>query len=179
MGPEEDYDTYSTRHQKVYEKFLTTSKIRINDYDDGSKSRDEILSDTFRIKYHEDHLQQLHKAIIEDGCDVRGYYVWSLLDNFEWEHGYSTRFGLYYVDYDNNLERYPKDSVNWFKQFLSRLVVQSEETEEEEVWDVSRDNKTLDDDANCFEASVGSIIYLITNTSRRQEEKDRSTLEVP
>ncbi|KAG2309628.1 hypothetical protein Bca52824_029376 [Brassica carinata] len=97
----------------------------INDYDDGTKSKDEILSDIFRIKYHEDHLQQLHKAIIEDGCDVRGYYVWSLLDNFEWEHGYSTRFGLYYVDYDNNLKRYPKDSVNWFKQFLSRIVVKS------------------------------------------------------
>ncbi|KAG2309629.1 hypothetical protein Bca52824_029377 [Brassica carinata] len=98
----------------------------INDYDDGTKSKDEILSDIFRIKYHEDHLQQLHKAIIEDGCDVRGYYVWSLLDNFEWEHGYSTRFGLYYVDYDNNLKRYPKDSVNWFKQFLSRIVVKSD-----------------------------------------------------
>ncbi|CAH2058010.1 unnamed protein product [Thlaspi arvense] len=158
----------------------------INDYDDGTKSREEILKDTFRIKYHEDHLQQLHKAIIEDGCDVRGYYTWSLLDNFEWEHGYSTRFGLYYVDYDNNLERYPKDSVNWFKQFLNRLVVKSEEAEEQETWDVSRkrsreegSNKTLDDSEG-FEASVGSIIYLMTNTSRRdEEERDRCNLEIP
>ncbi|WZY91058.1 hypothetical protein YC2023_047793 [Brassica napus] len=141
----------------------------INDYDDGRKSRGDILNDTFRIKYHEDHLQQLYKAIIEDGCDVRGYYAWSLLDNFEWEHGYNTRFGLYYVDYDNNLERYPKDSVNWFKRFLNRLDVKSEEIKKEEVWDVSRNNETLDNDAKGFEASVRSIIYLMTNSSRREE----------
>lgn len=102
--------------------------------------------------------------------------MWSLLDNFEWEHGYSTRFGLYYVDYDNDLTRYPKDSVNWFKQFLNRPVVKNEETEEEEVWDVSREekyNKTLDDSEG-FEASVGSILYLMTNISRREEdESDR------
>ncbi|CAN6845002.1 unnamed protein product [Brassica oleracea] len=152
----------------------------INDYDDGTKSREDILNDTFRIKYHKDHLQQLHKAIMEDGCDVRGYYAWSLLDNFEWEHGYNTRFGLYYVDYDNNLERYPKDSVNWFKRFLNRLDVKSE-IKKEDVWDVSRNNKTLDDDAKGFEASVRTIIYHMTNSSRREEEeeKDRCTLEVP
>ncbi|XP_013634360.1 PREDICTED: beta-glucosidase 28-like [Brassica oleracea var. oleracea] len=152
----------------------------INDYDDGTKSREDILNDTFRIKYHKDHLQQLHKAIMEDGCDVKGYYAWSLLDNFEWEHGYNTRFGLYYVDYDNNLERYPKDSVNWFKRFLNRLDVKSE-IKKEEVWDVSRNNKTLDDDAKGFEASVRTIIYHTTNSSRREEEeeKDRFTLEVP
>nr|VDD16339.1 unnamed protein product [Brassica oleracea] len=152
----------------------------INDYDDGTKSREDILNDTFRIKYHKDHLQQLHKAIMEDGCDVKGYYAWSLLDNFEWEHGYNTRFGLYYVDYDNNLERYPKDSVNWFKRFLKRLDVKSE-IKKEEVWDVSRNNKTLDDDAKGFEASVRTIIYHMTNSTRREEEeeKDRCTLEVP
>lgn len=123
----------------------------------------------------------------EDGCDVRGYYAWSLLDNFEWEHGYSTRFGLYYVDYDNNLERYPKDSVNWFKQFLSRVGIKNgQEKEEEQVWDVSRErssqdknNKTLDDPEG-FEASVSTIIYLMTNTSRRrEEERDRCTFDIP
>ncbi|CAL9236909.1 unnamed protein product [Arabidopsis halleri] len=146
----------------------------INDYDDGTKSREDILNDTFRISYHEDHLQQLQKAIIEDGCNVRGYYVWSLLDNFEWEHGYSTRFGLYYVDYDNDLTRIPKDSVNWFKQFLD---VKNEETNDEGIWDLSNErsheeryNKTFDD-SESFEASVGSILYLMTNISRREEEK--------
>ncbi|CAD5321351.1 unnamed protein product [Arabidopsis thaliana] len=139
----------------------------INDYDDGTKSREEILNDTFRISYHEDHLQQLQKAIIEDGCDVRGYYVWSLLDNFEWEHGYSTRFGVYYVDYDNDLTRIPKDSVNWFKQFL--------DVKNKEIWDVShkeRYNKTFDD-SESFEASVGSILYLMTNNISRREEEER------
>lgn len=54
----------------------------------------------------------------EDGCDVRGYFVWSLLDNWEWNNGYTVRFGLYYVDYKNNLTRIPKSSVNWFRRFL-------------------------------------------------------------
>lgn len=100
--------------------------------------------------------------------------MWSLLDNFEWEHGYSTRFGLYYVDYNNDLTRIPKDSVNWFKQFLD---VKNEETNDEEIWDLSHErsheeryNKTFDD-SESFEASVGSIIYLMTNISRREEEK--------
>ncbi|EOA34017.1 hypothetical protein CARUB_v10021512mg [Capsella rubella] len=108
----------------------------ISDYDDGSKSREDILNDTFRISYLKDHLKQLHKAIVDDGCDVRGYYVWSLLDNFEWEFGYSARFGLYYVDYEDDLKRYPKNSVNWFIQFLARPEVKIEETQNEEVWNV-------------------------------------------
>ncbi|KAL0769977.1 hypothetical protein Bca101_035127 [Brassica carinata] len=141
----------------------------INDYDDGTKSRDEILNDTFRISYHTDHLQQLHKAIIDDGCDVRGYYTWSLLDNFEWEHGYSTRFGLYYIDRENDLKRYPKDSVHWFKQFLNRPVLKSEQTENEEGWKEENNNKTLDDSEG-FETSIDSIINLMTNTSRIEEE---------
>ena len=54
----------------------------------------------------------------EDGCDVRGYFAWSLLDNWEWTAGYSSRFGLYFVDYKDNLKRYPKSSVQWFKNLL-------------------------------------------------------------
>jgi beta-glucosidase len=55
----------------------------------------------------------------EDGCNVKGYFVWSLLDNWEWAAGYTSRFGLYFVDYKNKLKRYPKDSVQWFKKFLT------------------------------------------------------------
>ena len=54
----------------------------------------------------------------EDGCDVRGYFAWSLLDNWEWAAGYTSRFRLYFVDYKDNLKRYPKNSVQWFKTLL-------------------------------------------------------------
>ncbi|XP_044488472.1 beta-glucosidase 40 isoform X2 [Mangifera indica] len=80
----------------------------------------EALKDQKRIKYHNDYLTNLLAAIKEDGCNVKGYFVWSLLDNWEWSAGYSSRFGLYFVDYnDKQKKRYPKDSVQWFKKFLS------------------------------------------------------------
>nr|GMD90720.1 beta-glucosidase 40 [Ipomoea batatas] len=55
----------------------------------------------------------------KDGCNVKGYFVWSLLDNWEWTAGYTSRFGVYYVDYDHNLNRIPKNSVKWFRDFLA------------------------------------------------------------
>ncbi|KAH7848441.1 hypothetical protein Vadar_002749 [Vaccinium darrowii] len=76
------------------------------------------LKDTKRIKYHNDYLSNLLASIKEDGCNVKGYFVWSLLDNWEWAAGFSSRFGLYFVDY-HDLKRYPKDSVQWFKNFLA------------------------------------------------------------
>jgi beta-glucosidase len=52
---------------------------------------------------------------MDAGVDLRGYFVWSLLDNFEWALGYTKRFGIVYVDY-NTLERTPKDSARWFAE---------------------------------------------------------------
>ncbi|RWV81307.1 hypothetical protein GW17_00057290, partial [Ensete ventricosum] len=59
------------------------------------------------------------------GADVRGYFVWSLIDNFEWVYGYTLRFGLYHVNYGTQ-ERTPKLSANWYQEFLkdSQLLIQ-------------------------------------------------------
>ncbi|KAK9063641.1 hypothetical protein SSX86_017512 [Deinandra increscens subsp. villosa] len=82
-------------------------------------SRKDALKDEKRIKYHNDYLTNLLAAIQEDGCNVKGYFAWSLLDNWEWAAGFSSRFGLYFVDYNDNLKRYAKDSAIWFKNFLT------------------------------------------------------------
>jgi len=70
------------------------------------------VRDGRRIRYLRDHIVQVHRAI-EDGVPVRGYLVWSLLDNFEWQLGYQMRFGLTYVDYQTQA-RTIKDSGRWF-----------------------------------------------------------------
>lgn len=79
-----------------------------------------FLEDTMRINYHKDHFSYIHKSINEDKVDVRGYFAWSLLDNYEWNNGYSVRFGIYFVDYKDGLKRIPKKSAKWFKKFLKR-----------------------------------------------------------
>lgn len=59
----------------------------------------------------------------KDNVNVKGYFVWSFLDNFEWNMGYTSRFGLHYVDYENNMTRYPKASATWFCVFLKKFPV--------------------------------------------------------
>ncbi|MFE0412709.1 GH1 family beta-glucosidase [Streptomyces tendae] len=77
----------------------------------------EGLDDRDRIAYLDGHVRALHRAI-EAGVDVRGYFVWSLLDNFEWAEGYARRFGLVHVDFET-LRRTPKASYGWFRDLLS------------------------------------------------------------
>ena len=59
-------------------------------------------------------------SIHRDGANVKAYFAWSLMDNFEWVNGYTVRFGLNYVDYNDGLKRYPKNSAHWFKAFLQK-----------------------------------------------------------
>jgi beta-glucosidase len=73
---------------------------------------DGMIHDSRRIDYHREHLTALARAI-HDGADVRSYHAWSLLDNFEWEEGYSQRFGLIYVDFKSQ-KRTVKDSGRWY-----------------------------------------------------------------
>jgi beta-glucosidase len=60
--------------------------------------------------------------VYRDGANVKGYFAWSLLDDFEWVSGYTVRFGLHFVDYSDGQKRkrYPKQSARWFKKFLKR-----------------------------------------------------------
>ena len=78
----------------------------------------EPLHDAARIEYLHGHLAAVHDAI-EQGADVRGYYHWSLMDNFEWALGYEPRFGLVYVDYETK-ERTVKDSGRWYASVAER-----------------------------------------------------------
>ncbi|XP_075647170.1 beta-glucosidase 17-like isoform X5 [Castanea sativa] len=87
--------------------------------DNDSLPIQKALNDSLRIKYYHCHLSNLLKAI-RAGVDVRGYFAWSFLDNFEWESGYTLRFGITYVDYKNGLTRYLKSSAFWFKNFLQK-----------------------------------------------------------
>ncbi|KAL5830971.1 hypothetical protein ACOSQ4_016325 [Xanthoceras sorbifolium] len=74
------------------------------------------LKDQSRVNFIRQHLYRILKAI-KVGVKVKGYIYWSLLDDFEWTAGYSARFGLYFIDYNNNLTRIPTDSAKWFKTF--------------------------------------------------------------
>ncbi|MER6491276.1 GH1 family beta-glucosidase [Streptomyces griseorubiginosus] len=76
----------------------------------------EGVDDQDRIAYLDSHVRALHKAV-EAGVDVRGYFVWSLLDNFEWAEGYARRFGLVHVDFETQA-RTPKASYGWYRDLL-------------------------------------------------------------
>lgn len=76
-----------------------------------------FVNDLERIRYLRAHIIALHEAIRE-GADVKGYYVWSILDNYEWERGYSMKFGLIRVD-PETLKRIPKLSAAWYSEVIS------------------------------------------------------------
>ncbi|XP_059649068.1 beta-glucosidase 12-like [Cornus florida] len=87
------------------------------DQDNSTLTLQEALKDNLRIIYMQGHLWNLQKAI-EEGANVKGHFVWSFMDDFEWDAGYTVRFGLAFVDYKNGLKRYPKHSAYWYKKFL-------------------------------------------------------------
>lgn len=86
-----------------------------DDFEDG------IIFDEPRIDYIKQHLEWLSKGIAE-GVNVKGYFVWSLMDMFSWSNGYNKRYGLFYVDYETQ-ERYPKMSAYWFKSIVDSKEV--------------------------------------------------------
>lgn len=86
-------------------------------YDDYADPEGDV-HDPERIAYLRSHLTAVHKALA-DGVNVRGYFVWSLLDNFEWAFGYGKRFGIVHVDFASQ-RRTPKDSAWWYANVIAR-----------------------------------------------------------
>jgi beta-glucosidase len=83
---------------------------------DDKVTTDNKVHDINRINYIKAHLKVLLK-FIKEGGNLKGYYLWSFMDNFEWAYGYSKRFGMVYINYDTQ-ERIMKDSALWYKKFI-------------------------------------------------------------
>jgi beta-glucosidase len=98
--------------------YVTENGLSNIDYldEDGSVKDPQRISFTLR------YLEQLNRAMLE-GVDVRGYYHWSLMDNFEWAEGYFQRFGLIHVDF-NTLARTFKNSANWYAEWIVKQKLQ-------------------------------------------------------
>ncbi|KAJ6925549.1 beta-glucosidase 46-like isoform X1 [Populus alba x Populus x berolinensis] len=93
----------------------------ISNYWDSLLTAMEATSEFYKQNTTES-LRPFILLLIRKGADVRGYFAWSLLDNFEWTYGYTQRYGLYHVDF-TTLKRTPKLSATWFKEFIARYKV--------------------------------------------------------
>ncbi|WP_328940824.1 GH1 family beta-glucosidase [Streptomyces sp. NBC_00250] len=93
---------------------ITENGAAYDDYADPSGN----VKDPERVAYLHAHLAAVHRALA-DGADVRGYFLWSLLDNFEWAYGYSKRFGIVHVDFATQ-RRTLKDSARWYAETIAR-----------------------------------------------------------
>ncbi|CAA2978074.1 beta-glucosidase 12-like [Olea europaea subsp. europaea] len=105
------YTKQKYKNPSIYITECGMSEANITTIDRGT-------NDPQRIRFYRRHLLAVRQAIRE-GVDVRGFFPWSLLDNFEWNSGYNQKFGLIYVDRANELKRYVKKSALWFKKFLN------------------------------------------------------------
>ncbi|KAH6773803.1 hypothetical protein C2S51_012207 [Perilla frutescens var. frutescens] len=92
--------------------FITENGIGLTDDLNSS-----LINDFERVEYMSSYFDYLTVAMMNSSADVRGYFAWSLLDNFEWLSGFTIRFGLHHVDFDS-LNRTPKSSASWYKQLI-------------------------------------------------------------
>jgi len=116
ISPESLYDLLK-RLDREY------TKLPMYITENGAAFKDEVtedgrVHDYERIEYIKEHLKVIAR-FIEEGGNLKGYFVWSLLDNFEWAHGYSKRFGIVYVDYETQ-RRILKDSAWWYKEVIEK-----------------------------------------------------------
>ncbi|KMT14419.1 hypothetical protein BVRB_4g071980 [Beta vulgaris subsp. vulgaris] len=113
------YDLLIYTKRRYRNPIIYITENGCDEVNDASLSLEEALADGMRVHYYHSHLAFLNLAM-RSRVRLRGYFAWSLLDNFEWLAGYSVRFGINYVDYKDGLKRYPKHSAKWFKNFLHK-----------------------------------------------------------
>ena len=114
INPQGLYDQLErihTNYPKIHDIYITENGLGLKE---EKPAENEILDDSKRIDYIKIHLQEVLRAI-NNGINVKGYFVWSLQDMFSWTNGYSKRYGLFFVDFDTQ-KRYPKKSAYWFKE---------------------------------------------------------------
>ncbi|KAK6147487.1 hypothetical protein DH2020_018399 [Rehmannia glutinosa] len=111
---------------------------------DRSLAITDARVDKTRVKYHQDHLAFVKKAMDDkDGpVNVKAYFVWSMFDNYEWAEGYTVRFGLFLVDYVNELGRYPKSSAIWYMNFLHNVLHPPAKRQVEEIEEDNNNSTT-------------------------------------
>jgi len=106
---------------KRYKKPIYVTENGFAVKDENNMSLEDALTDTARKNYYEGNLNAILAAVNEEGVDVKAYFAWSLLDNFEWADGYITRFGCTYVDYETQ-KRYPKESGKFISKWFQEHV---------------------------------------------------------
>lgn len=114
QGLYDQLDRIHTNYPKVQDIYITENGLGLKE---ERPAAGEILDDQKRIDYIRLHLQEVLRAI-NNGINVKGYFVWSLQDMFSWTNGYSKRYGLFFVDFETQ-ERLPKKSAYWFKELTA------------------------------------------------------------
>ncbi len=109
---------------RVKNDYPNYKKIYITENGLGYKDEfvDGTVYDDGRIDYIKKHLEAI-AAAITDGANVKGYFLWSLMDVFSWSNGYEKRYGLFYVDFETQ-ERYPKKSAYWYRKVAKSQVIE-------------------------------------------------------
>ena len=106
---------YSVGGRKVE---FTISENGASGPEEDLKSVPEVLHDAYRIRYYSSYIDNLCQAVTQDKVRLTTYWAWSLWDNFEWRQAYTERFGMIYVDLNDNLKRIPKASALWFQKYF-------------------------------------------------------------
>ena len=140
---------------------------------ESNLSINEIINDNFRINFFQLYLNELNHAI-EDGMNIKGYFAWSLLDNFEWKDGFTPRFGMNFVNYtDPNRTRIPKNSSKWYKEYIlshNNYGYHSTDNKYEDNENDENNNIVKIDQPNQIKTESGTWIGYVANLLDQQSQ---------